>query len=328
MKQNRLSTGDHESRKRCSLEHLPRLVGAVACLFLLLLITNLATAQDDPLFSQYMFNKMAYNPAYAGSRDGLSIDALYRTQWTKIDNAPTNMLLTAHDVSNNDKYGFGGQISRDVVGPISQYGFYGAYAYRFHFGGNILALGLQGGISYYSTNWAQLTAYQQGDPAYPGTQKNLIVPNFGAGIYFESKNISASFSVPHFINNDIENKAQVFIDNNYYLELDYKIRINDKFMIVPASLLKFTGDEAQLNVNVYFVFIKSIWLGGGYRSDNSANFTFQYEFRKDRQGFRIGYAYDLGNEAYRVPAGGSHEVMLTYEFAKRAPLRPPLSIMH
>ena len=86
-------------------------------LALLLLFVIDLQAQNDPLFSQYMFNKLAFNPAYAGSRYGLSIDALYRTQWTKLDGAPTDMMLTAHNVSNNDKYGYGGKYSAMRLAP-------------------------------------------------------------------------------------------------------------------------------------------------------------------------------------------------------------------
>ena len=88
-------------------------------------------------------------------------------------------------------------------------------------------------------------------------------------------------------------------------------------MIVPSVLLKFTGKSGQVDLNMYLVFIKSIWIGAGYRTDNSANFSFQYELKKDRNTFHIGYAFDLGNAAYRSAVSGSHEVILTYDLARK-----------
>ena len=190
----------------------------------LVVFSNNTQAQTDPIYSQYYFNKVAFNPAYAGAKGGLSVNALYRAQWTKIEGAPTSIFASVNSVSKNDKYGYGGQIFRDAIGPISQYGFYGQYAYRFHIRGNVLALGLQAGLSYYKTNWADLTAYQQGDVnAFKGDQTSTITPNVGIGIHYQAKNLSAGFSAPHLINNKVNKAAQAFLDNHYYFDAAYKL---------------------------------------------------------------------------------------------------------
>lgn len=266
---------------------------------------------------------MAFNPATVGSYDGMQFNASYRAQWTKIDGAPNTLFISGENVSKMDKYGYGGMLYRDAVGPVSQYGIYGAYAYRFHIRGNSLALGLQGGLSYYKTDWASLTAYQQGDVnAFSGTQTSTIAPNFGLGIYFQGKNVTAGFSAPHLVNNNMNKKAEVFLDNQYYLNVDYNWKFNKTFALQPAMLLKFSGKTAQLDLDAYLVFIQSIWVGAGYRTDNSASFSFQYEFTKNRNTFHIGYAYDLGNSAYRSTTGGTHEIVLSYRLAK-APYKVP-----
>jgi type IX secretion system PorP/SprF family membrane protein len=295
------------------LNHISSIISKCLCI-LLLGVAGTAFGQTDPQLSQYMFVQPVYNPAAAGIEGGFSATAAFRSQWSKIDGAPQTFFIMAHNVSRNDKYAYGGQLYRDAIGPISQYGLYGDYAYRFKVKNGHFALGVRAGLSYYKTDWSSLTAFQGGDvTTFDGTQETSITPNFGAGISYKDEKFSVGFSAPHLVNNKINKKTETFQNNHYYFNFDYRLNLGSNFAIVPAAQVKLSRKaNAQLDLNLNLMFIKSIWVGAGYRSDNSANFMAQYELKKDRNTFRIGYSYDLGNGAYRSATGGAHEVVLTY----------------
>jgi type IX secretion system PorP/SprF family membrane protein len=122
-----------------------------------ILFCSLASyAQQDALFTQYMFNKLLVNPAYAGSKEVFTIDMLNRTQWVNIDGAPETFTISAHTAMRNKNVGLGLYLYRDVLGPTNTQGMMGTYAYRIYMGSSSLAFGLQFGFSYYDFNWAAM----------------------------------------------------------------------------------------------------------------------------------------------------------------------------
>jgi type IX secretion system PorP/SprF family membrane protein len=286
-------------------------------------------AQTEAMYSQYLFNKLVLNPAYAGSREGACAVLAYRNQWTGIEGAPKTMLATFHTISPNRKYGFGANLFNDKLGITSSYVFNGNFAYRFFIGKNVLSLGLNGGFAYTSSDIGDLTAYQQGDFAgFDEMGKAQVIPNAGAGIYFKNKRMAIGLSVPQIFNNKMLDYIQVPLSNHYYFSFDYLFNVGkkynlqgQKFAIVPSLLVKFVpATNFQVDFNMNFVLYSQFWLGFGYRSDNSYIFSAQYSLNKfvknAATNFRIGYSYDLAAKTYRKQSAGTHEILFMFDLAR------------
>ena len=285
--------------------------------------------QTEAMYSQYLFNKLVLNPAYAGSREGLCVVLDYRNQWTGIDGAPKTILASFHTISPNRKYGFGANLFNDRIGILNTYAFNGNYSYRFFIGKNVLALGINGGLSYSNATINDLTAFQQGDvTAFNDMGRTQLIPNAGAGIYFKNKKMAIGLSVPQILNDKMLKNVSVPVSNHFYFTFDYVINLGkqynlqgQKVALVPSLLMKYVpGTNFQVDFNLNTVLYSQFWLGVGYRSDNAFIFSAQYALNKfiknSTTSFRIGYAYDLASNKYRNASGGTHEVLLMFDLSR------------
>ncbi len=286
---------------------------------LLCLSTLALRAQGDAVISQYVLQPFLFNPAAAGSEGGLSAGALYRNQWGGMEGAPQNFLLQANLASKNNRLGYGGWLGRDTWGPYTKHQVFGAFSYRIPAGKGHFAMGIQAGLQQFNTNWNDLTAFQAGDVAFTGNPgNNVFIPNFGAGLYYKSDKISAGFSVPHMLSSKVFDSRYLTLINYYTANFDYRFQFGEKFGLVPATLIKWTKNTAQVDLNLYLVFVKSVWVGAGFRSDKSANFSLQYHLTKGRNNFSLAYSYDLANGTYRnVTGNGTHEISLLFNLKKK-----------
>lgn len=286
---------------------------------LLCLPSLLLNAQGDAVISQYMFQPFLFNPAAAGSEGGLQAGALYRNQWGGIDGGPQNFMLQVNNSSANQRIGYGGWLSRDSWGPYQQHQVFGAFAYRIPMGKGHFAMGLQAGMQHFNTNWSDLSAFREGDVTFTGNPgNNVFIPNFGAGLLYKTERLTAGVSVPHLLSSKVFSDKYITLVNYYTAHFDYRLKFSDNFSLVPATLIKFTKSNAQVDLNLYMVFAKSFWVGAGYRSDKSANFSVQYHLAKERNNFRVGYSYDMANGSYRNVTGtGSHEISLIYLLSQK-----------
>jgi len=267
----------------------------------ILLFSLPGIAQQDPMLTQYMFNTLSYNPAYAGSRDGMSINILHRDQWLGFNDnigKPVTQIFTMHTPVRSDRVGFGLTVSRDVIGVTNQTGVQAQYAYRIPTGRGHLALGLQGGISNwradFSTDNSGLTLQNPSDPAFVAdnqNMRNLWLPNFGAGLYFSTESLYFGFSVPHILDNDLRREA---IDPNspnlfarqyrhYYAMGGVVMKLSEAVHFKPSFLIKnvglFTEFREQANdlsqgiaaptefdIDASLLFNETLWLGVSFRS--------------------------------------------------------------
>jgi type IX secretion system PorP/SprF family membrane protein len=283
-------------------------------IILLCLPGLLLHAQGDAVISQYVLQPFLFNPAAAGSQGGIQAGALYRNQWGGLEGAPQSFLLQANLSSKNNRLGYGGWLGRDTWGPYQQHQVFGAFSYRIPAGKGHFAMGLQAGLQQFNTNWSELSAFQAGDVTFTGNPgNNVFIPNFGAGLYFNNDKLSAGFSVPRLLGSTVFDSQYITQINYYTVNFDYRLQMGDNFGLVPATLIKWTKSSAQVDLNLYMVFAQSVWVGAGYRSDKSANFSLQYHLAKDRNNFRLAYSYDLANGAYRdITGSGTHEISLVY----------------
>ena len=286
------------------------LIATLALLCFLMLDSERATAQQDAEYTQYMFNSLVLNPAYAGSRDALSATAIYRHQWAGMDGAPRTLSLGGHSPIG-DRVGVGLFLENDRIGVHNRFSLFGSYAYKIPVAadGN-LSLGLQAGILSYASNWANLPNIQDPtDPNFQGQQSKLL-PNFGIGAYYYTDRYYVGLSVPHLLANnldDISPQAKQYM--HYFLTGGMVFDINSDLKLKPSILIKHVPSLSPLeaDLNVSLLFRDALWVGMGYRTADALLFLLEYQFPT---GLRIGYSYDLTLTKLSGFNSGSHEIML------------------
>lgn len=266
-------------------------------------------AQQLPQFTQYMFNTISVNPAYAGSRETINLTALHRSQWAGIDGNPVTSTFSFHTPLRNEKIGLGLSYISDQLGDESTDYIYADFSYTVPISYEAkLSFGLKGGATNY-----QLRNPDVNDPFFNGDFNNWS-PNFGAGVYLSTNRWYVGFSSPRIVNADVnENEFEALERISYYgiaglvldLSLDVKFR--------PSVITKITnGAPASYDATASFLFYEKFWLGASYRFNDADNFGgfLDYQVTKD---IRIGYAYDLPTGDFRPYTGGTHEVILIFE---------------
>ena len=311
---------------------------AVVLLLILGVGSSRVRAQQDKMFSQYMFNMMALNPAYAGSRDVLSMSALYRNQWAGLPGAPQTATFTADMPLNNERVGVGLQLYGDKAGVISETGAFASYAFRIKVGAkSTLALGLQAGASSYVANLTDVKTSPDGqiDPAF-ASNISKILPNFGTGIYLSNDRSYLSLSVPRLIKNKLSEynagDLRSVQARHAYLAAGFVVGISPGVKMKPSMLVKYAeGAPLGFDGNINFWFADRIAVGASIRRNQFSSWT-KYttdaivgmvEIQLTDQ-FRFGYAYDRTMSNLQSVAPSSHEIMIRYElgFGKNRILTP------
>lgn len=274
-------------------------------------------AQQEAMYSQYMFNMMAVNPAYAGSREVLSITGLSRAQWVGLEGAPVSNTLSIDMPVKAKKIGLGLQVFSDKIGITSNSGFYGSYAYRIKFDKSTLSFGLQGGMVNYSAEYTRVrltsTPNVASDKAF---QENIsvVIPSAGAGVYLSDDNYYIGASLPNLFNTQITSNTQVKVNkyDHLFLMAGYVVNLSSDFKLKPSGLLKVvSGAPIQADFNVNFWMYDILSLGISYRTGDAAVAMVEIQAS---QNFRVGYAFDQSVSALRHYNSGSHELMMRYEF--------------
>lgn len=274
-------------------------------------------AQQDPLYSQYMFNTLAFNPAYAGSADVFTVMALSRHQWVGLEGAPTTQTLLAHTPLKAVNMALGFTAINDKVGPTHQTGVYVDYAYRIRTGDDSrLAFGLKGGFNMFQADLASLSTVET-DPANANIQ-GALMPNFGFGMYWHSTRYYAGISAPKLLQNefDADNAGVALVSateaRHYFLMGGYVLDIDRDLKFKPAFMLRMVeGAPISLDINANFLLRERIWFGAMYRFGNAFGVLGQYQVNDQ---FRIGYAFDLTTTKLGAYNAGTHEIMLSYDF--------------
>jgi type IX secretion system PorP/SprF family membrane protein len=283
--------------------------------------SGLLFGQQDPQYTQYMFNGLAYNPAYAGSRDALSATLLLRKQWVQLDGAPATGSFAIHGPSRNDRHGFGLSMVHDRLGVTRQNFVYGSYAFRFPVGPGKLALGLQGGFTQFQNRYNDITLINP-DQINPGVNLSAMLPTFGSGVYYSTERFYIGASAPNLLAGEYfryKNLAAQQIAStqkrHYFGTLGVVIPLGENVEFKPSVVAKYVKNSPfEMDFNASFLFKQRIWLGAGYRTGDALLFMLEY-FHPG--GLRIGYAYDLTLTPLRTVNTGSHEIMLGLDLAPR-----------
>ena len=292
-------------------------------LLLFVLVAQTTFGQQQATFSQYMFNGLAINPAYAGSHQTLEFTALARQQWAGLDGAPSTQTFTAHSPLNNRSIGLGLSIIHDKIGVTNQFGAYGAYSYRIQFPNKgVLSMGLQAGFTQYQEDLTQLqgSIRDPNDPNFAQDQVSKFMPNFGAGLYYYTRRYYMGLSSPHLVQNKLDNLETLDSEarqrRHYFFTTGYVFDLSAAVKFKPNLLVKAVeGAPLELDINANFLFQEVLWVGVSYRSFDSFDAILQLNITEQ---FSIGYAYDFATttELKRLHSG-SHELMLNYR------LKPP-----
>lgn len=283
-----------------------------------------AQAQQDAMYTQYMFNTLAINPAYAGSRNVLSATGLTRRQWVGIEGAPNTQTISFDAAMPNKRVGLGVQIFNDKIGVTQTSGASLSYAYRIPTEKGTLAFGLLGSLTNYKADFVniRLNSGSPVDEAF-AYDINKLMPNFGTGIYYNTERLFLGASVPHLLNNRLVNGNDIVGNSTLaarqYLHLfvmaGYVIPMGYDFKVKPSLLFKgVRGSSVQLDINCNFWIKDVIGIGAQYRTGDAIAGIFAIQASEQ---IRIGYSYDYTTSGLTNYNSGSHEIMLRYEFGSR-----------
>jgi type IX secretion system PorP/SprF family membrane protein len=302
---------------------MKKLLIAVVCLSSLLSVHKQANAQQDAMYSMYMFNGLAINPAYAGSRERTAIMALYRHQWTGLPGAPKTAVLSGHGTLANENIGLGMSLVSDNHSIFNTITLTGNYAYRIQFKNNSrLSLGVNVALNNFRANWSELLLSDEADEIFTSAKKNVVSPNFGAGLYYYSEKFYAGFSIPHFLNMSLSEHFRAEGTDmvarqwkHYFYTMGAVFNLGENVKFKPSLLLKHVKNSPfQANINAAFLFKEALWVGASYRTGDAVVLMTEYNFSK---GIRIGYAYDITMTELNDYSSGTHEIMVAYEFLKK-----------
>lgn len=298
-------------------------------------------AQQDPMFTKYVFNGLVFNPAYAGSKDHLTVNLIHRSQWFGLEGAPTTQSFSVHSPLRNQHIALGFSLLNDQIGATGSTDLKTDYAYRIKWkNGWQLSLAVEASIANWRSNWGKLNLEQTGDDAFSENISTWF-PNFGAGAYLYAERFYAGFGSPRLLEHNLR-KAETGANTiyartyrHYYGTVGAALPLKNKNVVFrPSVLLKSTGlfsslrndallldvgSPTQIDLDAAFFFFETLWVGAAYRtalegrrsSHDSGDLYLTWYLRN---GLRLGAAYDILFSSIRHAAGGSFELMLGYEF--------------
>jgi type IX secretion system PorP/SprF family membrane protein len=312
-----------------SLWSLKSTLHLLALILLLLSLTpNAAFAQQDPHHSQYMFNGLALNPAYAGSRGTICGMLFYRNQWTGFAGAPVTQSFSYHMPGAKKRAGFGLNIMNDKIGYTSQQWATLSYAYIIPIGENAnLALGLRGGMMNYRINWNEVTVSDLGDPILATNARSVLMPNVGTGTFFSTPRFYAGLSMPHILNTplrrqDVSSDAVARLYRHAYLTAGYVLGVDNAVKWKPSVLVKYSpAAPVEVDLTLMAYIADRFWVGASWRSRDAVAVMLDLQIAKH---FRMGYAFDYTTTELRKFHNGTHEFLLGFEiFSKKSMMKSP-----
>lgn len=280
-----------------------------------------AIAQQDPMLSQYMFNGLFLNPAYAGSHKYWSSTMTYRKQWVGMSGAPETAIAAVDGPIGAKNMGLGISFMYDRIGVSTHNKITANYAYQIRTSVNSkLALGVSASLSQFNGRLQDLLIWDQGDQVFDQNVNGKYIPSFGVGAYYFAERYYVGISIPTLFayqndyNFNIDLSKASFLRRHYLLTGGYVFTASPTVKLKPSVLLKYVANaplEADINFSVYYK--DMISAGVSYRTKDAVVFLVEYQANHF---FRIGYAYDITTTAVRNYSKGSHEIMLGFDFGK------------
>lgn len=299
-------------------------IKSVALITVILLTTFNGKAQFDYMFTQYMFNEMFINPAYAGSKEAMNVTLLHRQQWVNFPGRPITTSFSLHGPLLQNKMGLGLSVLNERIGVLNRNMAYVSYAYRIKTGlKSTLALGLMGGIHNQVNKFNELQLNNDGstDPNFIGSA-STIAPNFGSGLYFNNKTFFAGLSVPRMIedkvkfgtNGAVEVSTKINPNNfHYYFTIGNVFTLSKDLKLKGQAMVKAVQNAPiQYDLSANFLIKEIIWAGVSYRNGSAISAILGMQVNAQ---FLVSYAYDYHLNAIQNYSQGSHEIALNYLFS-------------
>ncbi len=275
----------------------------------LLFLTTALFAQQDPLYGQYLFNPLLINPAYSGLNNNFSAMVGYRTQWTGFEGHPETFYVSGNASVLENKCGVGLLVINDQIGNISNTESNLAFAYKLNLSHATFSYGMQVGLQHYTTSYADLNVYDQGDNAFAGGETGTRM-NIGAGAILTGDKYFIGFSVPRLLPTTFKNSGQEFelYNRHYYLNAGYLFYLSDRLRFKPTALLRGVVD-APANLDVAFnINIDGHYTAGLFtRNLNTYGVLLQTIFREQ---WRLGYTFEMPASNSVGSNFNTHEVNL------------------
>ena len=274
-------------------------------LFFLLLTCSLTKAQNDFQISHFMYNEITFNPAATGNSDKFIAALIARKQWIGMDRSPSSQFFNAHAYVSQLKGGLGLTIINDKIGYENALNLKLSYAYHLKLSeSSSLSAGFSGGFINKKLDGTQLIYEQSSDPNALTAQSSLFLPDFAAGLEFNTKKFTTGVSSTH-ITQSFSGATIYKVPRHYFFYAKYKFIIDD-ITITPAVLVKSALFKTQLELNTNVMYKRMFWIGAPYRYNESIVGLVGFAINK----IRIGYTYDFNSSQLRKQSNGSHEIML------------------
>ncbi len=282
-------------------------------LIIVFLVALQLNAQQDPQYTQYMYNMNVINPAYAGSRENLSFGLLYRTQWNGLDGAPKTATFFGHaPVGRN--VGLGLSVISDEIGPVKETNIYADFSYTLPLGGeHKLAFGLKAGATFHDIGLTGLDLIDATD-AFFSENINSTTPNVGAGVFYYTNKYYLAVSVPNILDSvhlDADGNKIGSETAHYFVTGGYVFQVSENTKLKPSFLVKSAFDApTSFDVNLNALLYEKFEIGASYRLEDSFSGLVNFAITPS---LRIGYAYDNISSDIKDYAPASHEVMLLFD---------------
>lgn len=280
-------------------------------LFMLLLVCGTLSAQQEIQFTQYMYNTVLVNPAYAGSRNALNISGTYRSQWVGLEGAPRTLSFAAHGPVRN-RLALGVAVLRDEIGPAIESSYVMDMSYTLDLRRVRLAFGIKAGLSNLDVDFNRLNTY---DPTDIALAQNIhqISPQFGVGAYLYSQRWYVGISSPNVLETDHYDQIAVSTASerlHLYAITGYVFEVGDNIKVKPAALLKMvSGSPLSLDISANVMLNEKLILGTSYRWDASISALAGFQLSDE---LMLGYAYDFDTTEISAYNSGSHEIFLRF----------------
>jgi len=290
----------------------------IATILSMLTLSFATYAQQELQVSQYMFNGLFLNPAYAGSHDYWGATALHRSQWVGFPGAPRSNMLAVDGPIKDKNMGLGFQFINDALGLWATNELAANYSYRIKLGENNqwLSFGIRAGLRNETFNASGLENVDMNDPLYNMGNQSYWIPRFNFGVYYYSERAYLGVSSHNLVSIDERRKldSDAGLKQHYFLNGGYVWDLNSSGSVKfkPSFLVKYQPSAPiQADINAHFLFNDKLWVGVSYRTNAAVVGMVEYQFTPR---IRAGYAYDYTTTAMRQFQGGSHEIMLGYDF--------------
>ncbi|MCH8329786.1 MAG: type IX secretion system membrane protein PorP/SprF [Bacteroidetes bacterium] len=276
---------------------------------------SIVYGQQVPVLSQYMFNQLIINPAFAGNANHLKVSLSYRTQYTDIEGAPQTQIITVDAPVEAKSMAFGLKIVNDEIGVTQTSSVSGIYSYLLGVGSGKLGIAIEGGLISSTISFDDLIILDPDDQALIMGTESVIYPDASFGLFFNTEKLYAGFSIQHLISSKIQytdyNRDQIAkLNKHFNFTIGKWMKISKSLALQPSLLFKMVaGVPLQFDINSRLIYKNAISIGASYRTGDAFVALIEYTLFRN---IRIGYSFDYSVSQFAKYTGNSHEFLVSY----------------